>query len=117
MTEKQSTIRLEDWKAEAVRRFGKNTKDWAFQCPICKRKQSIEWFEQEGIDIQLAYQECIGRHIDVEPACNYVAYGFIHSGIEVETPEGGRTYVFPFWSEEAARDLIENVNKQNGDTA
>lgn len=41
-------------------------KDFTFEkfvCPVCGRAQSVGDFEKHGIDSNLAYQNCLGRHV------------------------------------------------------
>jgi hypothetical protein len=99
-------ISLEDWKNEAVRRFGKDPLDWKFICPICGHIQCGKDFQKVNREDKspnlpvkdpknVAYQECIGRY-GGPGGCDYAAFGLIHANIEVITPCGTIVHVFPF---------------------
>lgn len=102
---------LDEWRAEAVRRFGENRDDWKFVCAGCGHVQSVGDFRKlqpvVTKDIsQAAYQECIGRYIggkiwmDMKAGetgpCNYAAYGLFHGPIDVTMPDGSVAHVFDF---------------------
>ena len=108
-------ITVEDWRKEAVRRFGPNPMTWAFECPICHHVQTGADFVKIGANSQSAYQECIGRQMEgrasglgTKPGkngelspCDYAAFGLFRAmgeGAYLVTPEGGegQVPVFPF---------------------
>ncbi len=51
------------WLKEGRMRFGDNTENWKFTCPLCGRKQSIMDFKKQGIRYGFAhvYFCCISR--------------------------------------------------------
>jgi hypothetical protein len=69
------TQTLAEWQAEAKRRFG-DAANWRFVCPACGNEQTPLDFKELGVDPQLAYQECIGRHVDALD-CDWTAYGLL----------------------------------------
>lgn len=104
---------IEEWRAENSRLFGDgqgNWRKWRFECPICGHVQTPGDFEALGVDMNLAYQECIGRHMKasatefatvpgpngVKSPCNYAAYGLFRFGHVVIAADGAAIPVFPF---------------------
>lgn len=104
---------LEDWKLEAIRRFGENLKNWTFVCPSCGNIQSMGDFEElvnnkiDDVDPNMAYYNCIGRHDTrieivgkmcgkIKP-CNYTSGGLVNiNPVAVKIPDGRIIYVFDF---------------------
>jgi hypothetical protein len=92
---------LEEWLKEAEERFVQPGQDdkgaIAFICPNCGHIQTLKDFKERGLDLNLAYQECIGRH-DKSIGCDWAAYGFLktmgHGRIVVH--ENGEMEVFDF---------------------
>lgn len=82
---------IEDWRKEAVVKFGEDWKKWKFKCFSCAKEQTGEVMIKKGIAENDArnqvYQKCC--------YCDYKSYGFIHSGIAVKN-EGKETYVLEF---------------------
>jgi len=107
---------LDEWKLEAIRRFGENPKNWTFVCPSCGNKQTMGAFEElihlkiADVDPNMAYYECIGRHdTRIEDVgemygktqpCNYTSGGLINiNPVTVRTPDGRIVYAFDFANE------------------
>lgn len=72
---------LEEWRNEAVERFGEQGRHWKFVCPKCSNVQTAKDFvEQTGMKpedaVNLVYQDCIGRHVE-GIGCNWAAYGLL----------------------------------------
>lgn len=73
---------VEDWQAEAVRRFGPDQMKWKFMCPSCGHVASIQdWKDAGGTEGEVAFS-CIGRHIkgsgdilNKKKPCNYAGGG------------------------------------------
>jgi len=104
---------VEEWKAEAIKRFGKDPLTWKFVCPNCGHVQcgqdfmNINMRSPAAIDPtrstpypvkdckNTAYQECIGRY-GVGTGCDYCAFGLIDSDTKVVTPDGKKIPIFPF---------------------
>lgn len=82
---------VEEWQAEAQRRFGECVSQWTFVCPICGHIQKVsdfQKFESQGATPESALQACLGRFLPVsehreafgkrnkpDQPCNYAAYG------------------------------------------
>ncbi len=111
----EHVITVTEWRDEGLRRFGGgevNWKNWRFQCPVCQHIATPADFEALGADPQLAYQECIGRHLPKEQRasnlaeeptrdgktapCDYAAYGLFRLGQTVQDDVGKEVPVFPF---------------------
>lgn len=108
---------VEEWRAEAVRRFGSDPRQWRFQCPICKGTQSIADFEalanRPKHPGDVVFVSCIGRWLTPEapPAfgrkkdpkptpethCNYTLGGlFCAASAIVRGKDGHPSPVFDF---------------------
>lgn len=95
---------LEEWRAEAVRRFGQDATEWVFVCPRCGYRQSPGDFSAVDADPQRAYVECIGRVglqiVGSKQPCDWAAFGFLGTmgkGRLVQAPgEEHPTEVFDF---------------------
>lgn len=84
---KIKTMTRDEFKAEAVRRFGPDPDNWKFVCPSCGNVQSPKDFEpykDQGAEADSCTRVCIGRYAggrdafsDGEGPCNYTAYGLI----------------------------------------
>lgn len=101
---------LQDWMEEATNKFGEDKKQWAFQCPKCKAKQTIKDFVDRGVDANNVYQDCLGRH-DESIDCDWAAYGLLGTLGKGRTVVNGdkETEVFDFWKEEQANETNEAV--------
>lgn len=52
---------VEEWKAEATRRFGPDMLKWRFRCPMCGHVASVQDFKgRRGKISELRLQECLG---------------------------------------------------------
>lgn len=74
---------IEDWHAEAVRRFGPDKMGWKFKCPVCGHVASVKDYKDAGA-IGAAAFSCIGRYGGTkreafvrggEGPCNYAGGG------------------------------------------
>ena len=87
----------EEFKAEAVKRFGEDMMNWKFACPVCGNIASVEDYKKAGAPSGAVGFSCIGRWIpDSQEAfgkkpvekgkpCNYAGGGlFGLNPIEVE---------------------------------
>nr|WP_217364866.1 VVA0879 family protein [Brevibacillus sp. HD1.4A] len=99
---------LEEWRNEAIERFGESAREWAFQCPKCGNVQTaLDFVEKSVMGLNDAanavYQECIGRHVEGD-GCNWAAYGLFGTfgkGRIVIAPDDGREVeVFDFATEQ-----------------
>lgn len=89
---------LEEWRAEAARRFGP-PRDWSFICPACRHIQSPASIEAAGCDSdapQLAPEVCYGRGTYKGKDCDWKAYGLFHGPVAVKFPDGKISYAFDF---------------------
>ena len=76
---------VEEWRAEAERRFGPDPLKWRFRCPMCGHVASVEDFRIVGADSpDVAWQECIGRYMGKgtpkdgdDSGCDWAAYGLL----------------------------------------
>jgi len=71
-------ITVNEWKAEARRRFGDDPMDWRFVCPVCGAEQGARDFEKSGltpdeIDNVVAFS-CVGRWVE-GVGCHYAGGG------------------------------------------
>lgn len=88
---------LEEWKQEGLDRFG-SVDEIVFTCPKCGRHTKVKEFRKFTDDINVAYQECLGRYTD-EIDCNWAAYGLFRTlgkGRIVISPNGKETEVFDY---------------------
>jgi len=94
--EKAITIPLDEFLAEAEKRFGKDRKKWKFVCPQCKTQQSFDDFKKftklanEEIEGYLGFS-CIGRYTEKKVGCDWSLGGLfqLHE-VEVVDGEGKR---------------------------
>ena len=113
MNEQTIEHTLEEWRAEAIRRFGDNIGDWKFVCPACGRINTGREFIELGVEPNYMYSTCIGRHNGEgisgyeikksEPApkfgCDWAAFGLFKTlgkGHVVVNGDGGKVDVFAF---------------------
>lgn len=102
------------WLDEAVKRFGRNPRNWRFRCPLCRNEASVQDFEDVKRDTgERAPVECIGRvwnevgrgpvgGLDaprgIQP-CNWAAFGLfgtLDGGVQIEREDGKVTNAFEF---------------------
>jgi len=91
------TQTIDEWLGEAVNRFG-NIEMAKFTCPNCGNIASIDDFASRGLDEQLAYIECLGRH-DKSRGCDWTSAnvgGTKGKGRLVNLPESRQLEVFDF---------------------
>lgn len=111
------------WEAEAIRRFGASSKAWQFVCPACGQVQSMADFESLGLDRNLAYQECLGRHqskmglaapMNIRRPCNYTSSGMLNlnPSTVIHPGTGNVVRVFAF-AERNIGDLVNDELRQS----
>lgn len=82
---------VEEWRAEAERRFGSCPSKWTFMCPVCGHVQKVadfQEFKDQGATLESALKSCLGRYLPVDKhreafgkrnkpsqPCNYAAWG------------------------------------------
>lgn len=86
---------LEEYMAEAEKRFGENRLDWKFVCPKCKTVQSARDFKEAGASQELTEGyigfSCIGRIIppEKEIGCDWTLGGlFQFHDLEIIKEDG-----------------------------
>jgi hypothetical protein len=105
-------LKFDDWKAEGVKRFGPDMKEWRFKCPVCGHVQTPRMFHEAGVHADRVTSECFGRHLPkeqrggfskdhsnpkIKSPCDYSAYGFFKlSPCEIEFPDGKKVECFGF---------------------
>ncbi len=76
---------IEEWRAEAKKRFGDNPKNWKFICPSCGHIASAQdWIDVGASPSEIAFS-CVGRHTEKpydafqkgKSPCNYAGGGLI----------------------------------------
>lgn len=99
---------VEEWQAEATRRFGPDMLKWRFRCPMCGHVASVQDFKDAGAKSpSCAYQECLGRYTGKgtpkkgdSSGCNWAAYGLFgipaEHDIVVVAPPDDQVDVYPF---------------------
>ena len=97
-----------EWLAEAVKRFGKNSRHWKFKCPICGVQTTYEEWVNARAENSAAFA-CIGRFTtakrkafgttadEVEGPCNYTGGGlFRMNPVHVLQEDGNELQLFAF---------------------
>lgn len=100
---------LEEWQAEARRRFGEDPRNWKFVCPSCRHvASSNDWKSVGASEGEIAFS-CVGRHLPEAKTlgerpgpCNYAGGGLFQlNPITVVDPEGREHKMFAFAPEDA----------------
>ena len=106
---------VEEWKAEATRRFGPDMLKWRLRCPMFGHVASVQDFKDAGAKSpSRAYQECLGRYTGKgtpkkgdSSGCNWAAYGLFgipaEHDIVVVAPDN-QVDVYPFADGEQEAD-------------
>ncbi len=97
-------ITVEEWRAEAVRRFGEDPLLWRFVCPSCGHVAAVKDWKDAGAPDNTAAFSCVGRYtkargeiLGKEQPCNYAGGGMFRlNPIAVKGEEGTVTNVFAF---------------------
>jgi hypothetical protein len=82
----KTRMTIDEWQAEATKRFGDEPGNWKFVCPICKNVAAVDDFKpfkDRGATPDSARCECIGRYTlpkgkaiaDEGKPCDYAGYG------------------------------------------
>jgi len=97
------TMTLEEWRAEAVQRFGEDVDDWAFICPVCRRVQCTREYRDAGAPPEAVAFSCIGRWMKAGPfagdnsnGCNYAGGGLIRLNPVTVVSDEGAQMAFDF---------------------
>ena len=104
-----TTYTQEEWRAEAVRRFGEDHKQWKFVCPVCKYVQSVQDYLDANAPQGAIGFSCVGRYIEGEAKqafdvsvkeegpCNYAGGGLFRlNPITVILPDESEHQAFDF---------------------
>ena len=99
-----SRYTLEQWKAEAKRRFGDHPRTWAFLCPQCGHVATCEDWKSRGARPEDAPRKCIelestGKLGNDDQPCDWAAFGLLKTlgkGVEIEMPDGKVVEAFDF---------------------
>lgn len=95
---------LEEWQAEAARRFGTNSRHWKFVCPSCGHVASVaDWSAVGASESEVAFS-CVGRHLpnakelgQKSGPCNYAGGGLFRlNPVTVVDPNGKEHRMFAF---------------------
>ncbi|MCF6136686.1 VVA0879 family protein [Pseudalkalibacillus berkeleyi] len=80
---------LQEWEMHGVVLYGKEKRNWYFQCPNCQHNQSVHDLLQEGYPPDLAYSFC--------KSCHYEAKrGTFGKGKVVEVNRDNNMEIFDF---------------------
>jgi hypothetical protein len=102
---------IEEWRNEAIARFGEKASEWKFICSACEHIQSVGDFREKDLDPQKSYTNCMGR-FDPTIDCNWVSYGLLGSldkGRIVITEDGEKSEIFDF---APISNLADNLDQQ-----
>jgi hypothetical protein len=111
-TETQSlTLTVEEWRAEAIAKFGPDEMQWKWVCPSCGHVCTTQDYKDAGAKSGAVGYSCIGRFIQhgsrekVHEAfgkkdggpCNYAGGGLIGiNPVTVIDEQGGKHHMFAF---------------------
>jgi len=97
---------IDEWRAEASKRYGADPLKWKFRCPVCGYVASVQDWKDAGADSGAVAFSCVGRWKTTgrdaftksgEGPCNYAGGGLIHlNPIKVVQPDGTTQEVFEF---------------------
>jgi hypothetical protein len=76
---------IEEWRAEAVRRFGADEMGWRFRCPVCGHEAAVSDWKNAGTPQDAVAFSCVGRWLaaartifaDGPGPCNYAGGGLL----------------------------------------
>ena len=107
------TMTYDEWKAEAERRFGKDSMKWRFVCPVCGHIASVEDWKKAGAPATAVAFSCVGRWIegskeaftkDGKGPCTYAGGGLFQlNPVDVVFPDGKTVGAFAFAEVEAVK--------------
>lgn len=94
----------QEWRDEAVRRFGPDEMQWRFVCPSCGHVASIQDWKDVGAKVTHVAFSCVGRFtenphraLSGKGPCNYTGGGLIGlNPVSITRDDGGETRVFAF---------------------
>ena len=102
----QTVMTCDEWRAEAIRRFGEDEMMWRFKCPSCGHVASTEDYQAVGAKSSHVGFSCIGRFLpksneafggEGSGPCNYAGGGLIGiNPVAVDNGEGKTVQMFAF---------------------
>lgn len=100
------TVTVEEWRADGIRRFGKDQMKWRFKCPSCHHEACVEDWKAIGAPENAVAYSCVGRWMPETTAeifdagkgpCNYAGGGLFGLNPITVIDESGREHsVFEF---------------------
>lgn len=87
MSEERTRYTQQEWYTEAIRRFGKDSMNWKFKCPVCDIETAVKEWRDAGAPEGAVAFSCIGRYTGAkrkafgtttdkaEGPCNYTGGG------------------------------------------
>jgi hypothetical protein len=104
------TMTHEEWKAEAIKRFGPDPLNWKFKCPSCGHVASVQDYREARAPQGAVAFSCIGRYKGSTKElgdksggpCNYTGGGLLNLNPVSVDIDGKITNVFAFAEEKAA---------------
>lgn len=95
---------IQEYYAEAEKRFGPDANDWKFKCPSCGYIASVKEYRAAGATSGAIGFSCIGRWKDGDAKktfggkdgpCNYAGGGLIGlNPVSIIKPDGTKEYFF-----------------------
>lgn len=102
----QTVMTCDEWRVEAIRRFGDDEMQWRFKCPSCGHVASTEDYQAAGAKSSHVGFSCIGRFLpkcneafsgEGSGPCNYAGGGLIGiNPVAVDNGEGKTVRMFEF---------------------
>jgi hypothetical protein len=99
-------LTAEQWRAQAIDRFGADPLKWRFVCPSCGHVAAVEDWKNAGASESQAAFSCVGRYTGADDSktfrnaggpCTYAGGGLFRlNPVEVIGDEGHLTRVFAF---------------------
>lgn len=99
-------LTAQQWRAQAVERFGADPLKWRFVCPSCGHVASVQDWKNAGATQSQAAFSCVGRYTGADDSntfkhaggpCTYAGGGLFRlNPVEVIGDEGHVTRVFAF---------------------
>jgi len=114
--EEMREMTYDEWRAEAERRFGKDSSAWRFACPSCGHVASVADYRAAGApDTAIAFS-CVGRWTGADGSkafagkggpCNYAGGGFIGlNPVRVRDVDGKALRLFDFAPTAPAPEVV-----------
>ena len=105
----------DEWRGEAVTRFGADHMAWSFVCPACGHVQTVADYRDAGAPSSAAGFSCVGRYIEGsreafggegDGPCNYTGGGLFRlNPVTVTDDEGREIQMFAFAEPSGAEEV------------